>query len=280
MSTSLDAIRIIYIGCGHMGSALVRASVASGATHPAQYVLVDHHPDRLFDLATQGALVLSHIGELDAAIESLHPVDTTLVVLGVKPQSFSEVLASISPQILADSVVLSLGVGVRLDTLMDQLPSNTPVARVMPNLGAQVGNSASSLCVSQTMSDQHKELVFQYCASFGSVAMMTEDQIDSAGVVAGSSPALFATIIHELGCSAEAHGLDYATAVSLAVQTMESTARILAQGADPQRFVSQVCSPQGTTEAGLNAARQMIESGVQRFAAGALARTQELRNGA
>lgn len=280
MAGLLQDTRIVYIGCGHMGSALVRASIASGAVEPAQHILVDHHPERLLDLMQAGAVVLSSTSDIAPLLSSLGPAAQTLVVLGVKPQALSQLLPTLPAQLIQGSLVLSLAVGVRLDALAQLLAHDTLLARLMPNLGAQVGRSASTLCMAPQLSLKDQDVLKEYVSSFGSCCCVSEDEMDVAGVIAGSSPALYARVIDLLATQAKEHGFDYQTAVYLAAQTMEATAQIMSQGKDPQTFVSQVCSPQGTTEAGLAGGQEPLKAGVQGFVAGALRRTQELRNGA
>ena len=107
---------------------------------------------------------------------------------------------------------------------------------------------------------------------------MDEEMMDVAGALSGCGPAYYYLFANGLSLGAEKLGLDRKTAIELAAQTMIGAGKMLQKYADPVDLKNKVCSPGGTTLAGVAA---LEEGDLEEVAASAVAaayrRTLELK---
>ena len=132
-------MRIGFIGAGNMGGAILRG-YAPSALEKGQEIYVYNRTE-----ATRTALA----EEFDAvtAYDSVTNMvkDSDVVVLGVKPNTFDQVLAEISEVCTDDKLVVSMAAGISMSFIERYLGSGQPVIRIMPNTPAQVGAAMVSV---------------------------------------------------------------------------------------------------------------------------------------
>lgn len=81
---------------------------------------------------------------------------------------------------------------------------------------------------------------------------MAEKDFDTFTALAGSSPAYIALFIEALAKAGVKNGLSKQVALTIATQTVLATTENLSLGSDsPHDLIDKVCSPGGTTIAGL-----------------------------
>ncbi|MFA5468519.1 MAG: NAD(P)-binding domain-containing protein, partial [Sphaerochaetaceae bacterium] len=123
------------IGCGVMGSAIVRAIAP---TLKGKIYLYDIVSEVASNLAQEtGGQILP----LEALLK-----ESTTIVLAVKPQVLGE-LYSLLYQAKGKQWI-SLAAGVSLETLVENLGSEE-VIRIMPNIAASVGKSVTAIAPSK-----------------------------------------------------------------------------------------------------------------------------------
>ena len=103
-------------------------------------------------------------------------------------------------------------------------------------------------------SEEEKETVRDIFSSCGRVEMVEERLMDAVGCVSGSSPAFVYMFIEALADGGVKYGLPRKTAYAMAAQTVLGSAKmILETGKHPGQLKDEVCSPGGTTIAGVSA---------------------------
>jgi len=70
------------------------------------------------------------------------------VFLGTKPHDFEDLADRIRDYITKDNRFISIVAGLSIDYIRQQLNTNTPLARIMPNTNAQVGHSVTRISYS------------------------------------------------------------------------------------------------------------------------------------
>lgn len=255
--------RLLVIGGGKMGEALVAGLVASGWAPATDIVVVEAQEARRAELAA------AHPG-LDVRAEGVAGLD---VLLAVKPGDAVAALDGLAP-----TRVLSIAAGVTTAALEAALPAGTRVVRAMPNTPALVGVGASAVAAGAHADADDLAWAEAVLGAVGTVVRVPEAQLDAVTGLSGSGPAYVFLVAEALVDAGVLVGLPRAAAEALATQTLLGAATLLAEGgrsAADRR--ADVTSPGGTTAAGLRA----LEAGGVRAAvldavAAATERSREL----
>jgi len=261
--------RIGFIGAGNMGEALVRSLVQAGWA-PQRLLLADPKAERLAELADR--LGVTTMTDNAALVEQC---DT--VVLAVKPQMLDAVLAPLSPA-WGGRLLISLLAGVDTARLEALLPDDARVVRTMPNTPALVGEGATAICAGRNATAADLERTRQLFAAAGVVCEVPEAQMDAVTGLSGSGPAYVFAVIEALADGGVAEGLPRDTALKLAAQTVLGAARLVRDGGEhPAVLKDRVCSPGGTTIAGMKALEESgLRAALQRAVSAATRRSREL----
>jgi len=239
-------VKIGFIGGGNMAEALIKGLLAG--TFPADQVLVAE-PD-----GARRSLMESRYG-IQVVAENLEVVKSCeQVVLAVKPQIAAEVLTGIAGAFSANKLLISILAGVSTSVLESYFDGRVRVVRAMPNTPALVGAGATALCGGQHAGPDDLLTARHLFEATGSVQVVSESQMDAVTGLSGSGPAYIFTIIEALADGGVLEGLPRDTALNLAVQTLIGSARLVKEsGEHPAVLRDRVCSPGGTTIAGVKA---------------------------
>ncbi|MBT8037900.1 MAG: pyrroline-5-carboxylate reductase [Verrucomicrobiae bacterium] len=240
-------MEIGLIGCGRMGGALIAGIVKSDVTTPSQVWAFDPYPESL-------AALVEKLNIQPASDNKELTKQSQTILLAVKPQYITTVLADISPALTSKHLLISVAAGVTLGTMEAACPEGTRIIRAMPNTPALIGLGATGIAAGSHASSSDIDLAKKLLESAGISCETTEPQLDAVTGLSGSGPAYVYTFIESLAAQAEKEGLPAKDALELAIQTVIGGAQMVQQtGMTPRELVNQVTSPGGTTLAGLAA---------------------------
>ena len=172
-----------------------------------------------------------------------------VLLLAVKPQVFSSVVAETTPNL--DSTVISILAGTTIAKLEQAFPQQ-PVIRVMPNTPATVGAAMTAIAAGTQAKQHHIEQAKQIFTAVGEVVEVPESAMDAVTGLSGSGPAFVALAIEAMADGGVASGLPREIALQLATQTVLGTATLIKEtGIHPGELKDRVTSPGGTTIAGV-----------------------------
>ena len=233
-------MRVLLIGCGNMGGAMLAGWLAGGLPTSGFTVV-----DPWLDAAPGGVTLLR---EVPAAAAGTFDA----VLLGFKPQQWADASAPLVPLCGPDTVVLSILAGVEIDTLRGRFPLAGGIVRIMPNLAAALGKSAIGLF--GPVDAVGRDLVNRLMAPLGQAEWVAaEADMHLVTALAGSGPAFVYRVIDALAAGAAALGLPRDQADRLALGMVEGAAALAARSAEtPGQLADRVASPGGTTRAGLD----------------------------
>ena len=184
-----------------------------------------------------------------------------IVIISVKPQKVDEVLPEIKPNLTDEKIVVSIAAGISAAYLSAQLGTDK-IVQVMPNTPMLVGLGASALARLDGVSDEEFAEAFQLFALSGVAAEIPVEQMNAIIAVNGSSPAFIWTFAKAFIDYATERGIDVDVAKKLFAGTLEGAAKMITDSDDDiETLIKKVCSPGGTTLAGLAA---MEKSGFAR----------------
>ena len=243
--------KIVIIGTGVMGGALLKVLAAQGPEQVTHLVAVDIDEIRLEALHLELGVATSTSAQ--AAV-----VDAEIVVLAVKPWVVPAVLTEIRVTLPPEATLISIAAGVRLAVLEEFLSPQTPVVRGMPNTPALIGAGITALALGSSATEKHLELASTVLGQLGSVVTVSENSLDAVTGLSGSGPAYVYLFIEALIDAGVREGLSRHIARKLALETVIGSARLVREtGEHPAKLKDAVTTPGGTTIAALAA----LESG-------------------
>ena len=238
--------KIGFIGGGRMAEALIKGITESGLIKAEMVLAVDPAPERRQLLADQYGVA--------AAGDGAGLADCRIVILAVKPQVMSKVLALNNDNFSGGQLVISIAAGISLDFLESCLAGrDCRVVRVMPNTPALVLEGASALCGGSRTTSSDLEEARRIFDAVGSSVILSEAEMDAVTGLSGSGPAYVFSFIEALIDSGVKVGLARNVAEKLVLQTVLGSVRMaMTTGEHPASLRAMVTSPGGTTIAGLH----------------------------
>ncbi|WP_274630070.1 pyrroline-5-carboxylate reductase [Arvimicrobium flavum] len=242
------ATKIILVGCGNMGYAMLAGWLTSGQLRADEAFVVE--PADVLRARAE-ALGVRAAAEANAVPADADP---TLVVLAVKPQVIRGVTEAYRRFAGGPTTFLSIAAGTGMKTFEEVLGVDTPIVRCMPNTPAAIGKGMMVVYSNSQVSDATRRFVADLLATSGEVATIDDESLmDAVTAVSGSGPAYIFHFIECLTAAAEAAGLPAKTAKLLAMQTVYGAASLAAASSEePGVLRQQVTSPNGTTAAALD----------------------------
>ncbi|VEG27029.1 pyrroline-5-carboxylate reductase [Actinomyces howellii] len=241
-----------FIGAGNMAGAIVEGMVAAGRS--AEVLVWSAHGSAAA-LAERTGVALAASGPDLVALADV-------VVLAVKPHVVPTVLAGLQEALdAARPLVVSVAAGLSTSRLESLLPDGARVVRAMPNMAAGVRESMTALATGAAASQEDLEAVAGLMSEVGSTMVLAEKDFSAFIALAGSSPAFVFTFVEALARAGVEAGIPKAQAVEIVAQAVLGSARTVqvearrrretGQGRTPADLVDAVCSPGGTTVAGV-----------------------------
>lgn len=240
-------MRVGFIGMGSMGSAIALGLLDSGLVAGQDLVFSTHSgATKDHRVARAGAR------PADSNLQVAQQCD--VLVIAVKPHQFAQVLDPLAPELASDTVLVSIAGGLTLADLQALAPRQ-PWVRVMPNVGAQVRQSATALVACDKVSPAQLSQVRGLFEALGTVFELPENLFSAFTPVAGCAPAWTFVYANALAEAALALGLPKQAGLQAAAQMLKGSAQLLERaledGKNPLDLVTSVCSPGGSTIAGL-----------------------------
>ncbi len=247
-------IRLINcIGSGNMGSALMKAAatVAGGA----RIGVGDTDRPKAIALATEiGGYALKDNAE---AVSTAR-----FVLLAVKPQVLPELLSELRP-VLLDlvargelPVLVSIVAGASIAAMRAVLAGldAVPIIRLMPNTPALVAKGMIALSAGPEVGEGDIRELEQLLSAAGIVDRVEEKYMNAVTALSGSGPAYAYMFIEALADGGVLAGLPRDKALRYAARTVLGSAAMVEEtGMHPGALKDAVCSPAGTTIAGVSA---------------------------
>jgi pyrroline-5-carboxylate reductase len=263
---SIKDKKVAFLGAGNMGEAIIKGLLQTGLVPAASISATDVRADRLQQLARQ-------YGIRAAAANRELVAEADVVILAVKPQIMSTVLQEVAGAVDRAKLLISVAAGVPVAALRGALGKPARLIRVMPNTPALVLEGVTAIARAEGLESGDLELAQELFGAVGRVVVLDEDALDAVTGLSGSGPAYVAIVIESLADGGVKMGLDRATAMTLATQTVLGSARLLIEtGTHPGQLKDMVSSPGGTTIAGIAA---LEEGGIRRTLIGAVERATQ-----
>lgn len=234
------------IGYGNMGSAIIKGLVHQGCLKAEQIGVYDPGEEAAKQAKALGLKVFSSLEDL--------VLDCPVLMLAVKPNRAGEILRNIRKE---EGLLVSLVAGLDTKTMKKETRGRLRVLRIMPNTPAMVGEGFFALSLDTDAREEERERLWGWLNLLGRAQWVEEKLFGAVTGLSGSGPAFGALFIEAMADAGVHQGLSRELALSMAAQTLLGTARqMLDTGIKPAAIKDMVCSPGGTTIAGVYALEQ------------------------
>ena len=238
--------KILLVGCGHMGSALLdtwyrkklfNISVVDPKTHK---ILKRKYANRVS--------IYKSIEEIN------HVQQFNVIIFAVKPQIAKNIVSKF--YLINNKKVLFLTIiaGKKIKFFEKYLASPHQIIRVMPNMPAIVEKGMTCLVANNLTSKQNRIIASNLFKFVGKIIWLNkESDIDKVTAVSGSGPAYYFLFIEYLISEAVKLGLKRKIAEELVCQTAFGSIDLLLKVKKNTRELIKIIAVKGgTTEAAIN----------------------------
>lgn len=238
-----------FIGAGNMGYAIMKGISASALADNIRLFAYDSDRAKLDRLQELG--VQSCESEADVFSKCVY------VFLAVKPQQLEEVLERAALSVTKNSVIVSICAGITDGYIASKTVVGAKVVLAMPNTPLLLGEGATALSRSESVSDGEFELICSIFGACGEYAVIPKDKMKEIIAINGSSPAFIYLYAQAFIDYAISEGIDEAAAKSLFARSLIGAAKMITDsGRSIDELIEMVSSKGGTTVAGLEKLRE------------------------
>ena len=234
-----------FIGCGNMGGAVARA-----LRHCTDRIHISDRSGKAKSLAAELGITYSDNQTIAATCDR--------IFLCVKPHMMADMLAPLQPTLATQKpLLITMAAGLTMQQIEGFAGTALPVIRIMPNTPTAIGKGVIQYCCNDLVTTEMLESFLADMRFCGLLDPLDENLIDAASALSGSGPAYMYLFIEALADGAVACGVPRAKAMEYAAMTMVGAAEMVLQtGQHPGALKDAVCSPGGSTIAGIRALEQ------------------------
>ncbi|MDT8382693.1 MAG: pyrroline-5-carboxylate reductase [Brevefilum sp.] len=266
--------KFTLIGPGVMAEAIISRLIKHDVVDESNIVAAGPRLERLQELEARYQIQTN----LDnaAAVQ-----DVDVVILCIKPQKLTEVMADLKDQIPENGLVISIVAGATMEALTKGL-NHPVVVRTMPNTPAQVGEGMTVWAQSPQTSQEQHNIAQEILRALGQEIYVEEETyIDMATAVSGTGPAYIFLFLEAMIDAGVHLGLPRRIAEKMVVQTIKGSIAYYNENTKhPARLRNQVTSPGGTSATAIYYLEKMgFRTAISRAIWAAFTRSQELGKG-
>ena len=228
-----------------MAEAMLSSILSKGLSIPNNICVSDISVRRLKYLKEKYSVIVIESNK-DAV------ADADIVILAVKPQNITEVIADLKGNLETNQLAISIVAGVKINTILKGL-EHSRIVRVMPNTPAQIGYGMSAWMATVDVTEEQKRQIQSILRSMGKeVYFNNEKYLDMVTAVSASGPAYIFLLAESMIDAAVDIGLPHEKAKELVLQTILGAAHLMQASSEPPDVLRQsVTSRGGTTERAL-----------------------------
>ena len=234
-----------FLGCGNMGSA-----IAIALSKVTNNIYITDRSGKAKSVADEYALQYVDCDYIANECD--------VIFLAVKPQMMADAITPISALLCQRKPLLvTMAAGLTIASIEEMVGTPLPVVRIMSNTPVSVGMGMTIYCRNNLVSDAQLEQLLTDMIFCGRMDAVEEKLIDAAGVVSGCGPAYMYIFAEALADGAVACGVPRSKAMEYAAATLMGAGKMLLEtGQHPGALKDAVCSPGGSTIAGVNVLEQ------------------------
>ena len=239
--------KVLLVGCGHMGTALVKSwlnlnSYSFTVVDPFNFKKLKNKFNNKKINILNKAPIQKEINKFD------------IIIFAVKPQIADRVLSEYKDfEFKKNSIIGSIIAGKKIIFFQKRLKNANQFVRIMPNMPALIRNGISCFVSTNNLSNKNKKTINQLFLKVGKTLWLNnESQIDKATAVSGSGPGYVYALINSFEKAAQKLGFSKKQSRELVLTTILGSIYLMQETKkEPYDLEKSIAVKGGTTEAGL-----------------------------
>ena len=239
--------RVLLIGCGHMGSALLNAWM-NLKSH--SFTVID--PQRYNDLKKK--FYKKKITFIDKIPNQNEIKKFNIIIFAIKPQIAKKVLNDYSNfEFKKNILIVSIVAGKKISFFKKNIKNAIQIVRVMPNMPALIGEGVSCLVSNKSTSKNNKKIIGNLFSKVGkTIWLKNEIEIDKATAISGSGPGYVFTLIDAFEKASQQIGFPKNISRKMVLSTILGSVKLMEKTKkEPSDLANSIAVKGGTTEAGI-----------------------------
>jgi len=239
-----------FFGVGNMASAIIKGMLKNGVTMPDNIFFFD-----INDEMKKKAMDNFKINCVSSGEDLIKKSD--FIFFAIKPQYMAQSLDDNAEYFKNDSskankVLVSVVASFPIEKFENKLGKNQKIIRTMPNVNAEVLESMTALCRNKNVTDKEYDTIKKLFNAIGNTVDMEEKLFPEFAAIAASSPAFTYLYIEAIADAALKAGINKQVALKIVAQSVLGSSKMLLESSEhPGALQDKVCSPGGTTIAGM-----------------------------
>ena len=239
--------RILLVGCGHMGSSLLKAWSLKTDN---KFIVVDPVQHSKINKKFK-----SNVKAVKSILDLKNILIFDIVIFAIKPQIAEEVLKQFKIyKFKKKTIFVSIVAGKKIHFFNNYLPKYNQFIRVMPNMPAVVNQGMSCLMANNKVSKRNKlniEKLFNIVGQ--TIWLSNESDIDKVTAISGSGPGYIFLFVDAFEHAALKLGLSKKITKKLVYQTFYGSINLLVnQKLTAETLTKNIAVKGGTTESGIS----------------------------
>lgn len=234
------------IGCGNMGSAILRGLSAKIDKSEWSLMGCNRTPGKLEPLSQFGIIAVHDIAEISAKSD--------ILILAVKPAQMDGVLREARTHAAENSVIVSVAAAFSLEEMRSIFgPGTATFCRCMPTTTAKAGRGIFAFCFEAGASDAVQKQIMGLFANIGYCLQLPENKFTDFSALIGAGPAYVFNMMRGLAQAGVTLGFSHVQSRAMIIELFAGCAALASN--ENKHFIEMsddVCSPGGLTIAGVN----------------------------
>ena len=245
------------VGLGVMGSSIGNKMI--GSMKDARGNIYGYDIDPLRREAVRETTEILVTDDIDGLIDKAE-----CLIVAIKPDYIGGFLITIKNKVIKDTIIISIAVGVKLQTLRMYLGDSCGIARIMPNIGIKEGISPIAFVAEKHIQKERVRSVKEMLSTLGEVFEVEEPFFDAFTAISGSGIAFVFLILEGMQEAGVRLGLPSELSKKIAIDTLLGAGMLAKKELSIPfyTFKEAVTTPRGTTIEGLYALERSGMKGI------------------
>ena len=214
----MERFHLGFIGCGTMGSSIIRGILQNGMIKDRNVWINDLDAGKTAPFEKEFAVnIAADISELCR--------NSDIIVISIKPDGFNYLLQELRAYLETDQVIVSVAAGINT-AYIEKILGKQRVIRVMPNTPCLIGEGMMALAAGKYALPDDPAIIEKIFKPLGLTVRISETKMNAVTALSGSGPAYVFLFIEALVDGGVNLGLDRRIATKLALQTLLGSARM------------------------------------------------------